>query len=37
MEEHHNDEHLIDRYWPVALIAFGVACIFFVACYTARW
>lgn len=37
-EQHDHAGHdWIDEWWPVGLIAFGVACIFFVGCYTARW
>lgn len=34
---HHNTESKIDVYWPIGLIAFGIACVLFVACWTIRW
>lgn len=33
MSEHHHQEHFLDRYWPVLLIAFGVACVAFLVSY----
>jgi hypothetical protein len=34
---HHPKESWIDRFWPVLLVAFGISCILFLACYKKFW
>jgi hypothetical protein len=32
-----DENEWIDRWWPLFLVAFGIACIIFVGCYKKYW
>ncbi len=38
MEEHVHAQHdVIDEWWPLGLIVFGVSCVSFLIFFTASW